>query len=151
MILTIHKPVIFNHILCFLPEGTGCALRTHQSSCYTITDRTECLVSTDPRNGFLDQPCVWCPDGPCNTGIAGDDLYQCEPKSFVDNHGITGYEDCYVEGTLSTTILCSIIFRHTKYLKNESNHVCYIIFFSGLHIHVYKGLPTGLWFRWKYI
>ena len=68
-----------------------CAARTNKKNCYLISDREECLTSNDARVGqFLNQPCVWCPNGPCSTAYSN----RCEPKSWLANIGVRNFEDC---------------------------------------------------------
>ena len=73
-----------------------CKERTKKKQCYLINDRAECLVSKDNRQSYRDQPCVWCPNGPCEPSIK---TFQCEPKSYLEDNGIgSGFEECYREG-----------------------------------------------------
>ena len=82
--------VRFTTIFDFYLLG-DCKERTKKHPCYLINNRAECLVSSDNRGDYLDQPCVWCPNGPCEPPHKA---FQCDTKSFLEEQGIGGFEDC---------------------------------------------------------
>jgi len=105
----------------------GCLSRDlPPSPCYTITDRTQCLSTTESRSQIIDgvqifgTDCIWCPNG-----CGGLNTARCEPKNWSEAKGHT-FEEC--AGDLpSTWDLCAggMIQRTCPYCAESHRTIVY--------------------------